>query len=300
MSNPRKPPGGPPAGRTPKDASSPAAMAAAARAHDARQAAEAPDPAKHATPADRDPAGTAEYARYGPRSTPLFYTALQKSPERLTWDGFPGVSAWSLSLGEPRPGGRLAPIHTATVSAPVWPFPNLQWETGTLYAWRVEPASEPEADRPVEEGMSDPPALEGRFWLLPAASAARLERGRQILAQGTESDFAAIALALLMAELGLYQEALLLVKTDSARRTRPARVLLAHIVQALVYRQMEQQLKQEELRIQAGLISARFAAWAANREQYHRQQATTQMEGGRTTLDSETLAMTARLLEPMG
>src|SRR5690242_6521021 len=40
----------------------------------------------------------ANRARYGPRSAPLFYTALRSAPTRLVWEAIPGVLSYRVTV----------------------------------------------------------------------------------------------------------------------------------------------------------------------------------------------------------
>lgn len=205
-------------------------------------------------------------ARYGPRSLPLFYTALERPPDRLVWETQAISGPCRVSFGCCKTDGTLVPMASESLpaeSAPSWPLAAIAMTPGIVYAWSVETER---AEREEEE--ADLPLLEGRFWTLDAGKAARLAQGQQILMQGTEPEFSAIAQALMLAELGLYQAALRHIQRDSSARARLARALLGHMVQALVYAQMAQQLERE-----AGQVPAHFRIWARNREAYHRQQA---------------------------
>jgi len=246
-----------------------------------------PEAQADSTAAGRSSAYGNAAAHFGPRSLPLFYTALERPPDRLIWEIEAAGEPCRVVLGCCEADGTTVPMTVGGLPAGVassWPLKGLAMRPGGVYAWRVE-IEEGKGKR--EKGKEEALVLEGRFWILDAGKAARLRQGRQILAQGTEPEFGPIAQALMLAELGLYQEALRQIQSDLSGRVRPARALLGHIAQALVYRQMAQQLERE-----AGQVPARFYVWARNREAYHQQQADARSETGSGTASS----VAARLL----
>ena len=244
--------------------------------------------------ADRSNSYADVAAHFGPRSLPLFYTALERPPDRLVWETQAISGPCRVAFGCCKADGALVPMASESLpaeSAPSWPLAGIATTPGIVYAWSVETEREegmgsasaigrgngarggPGDWKREEEPIPDSPFLEGRFWTLDAGKAARLAQGQQILAQGTEPEFSAIAQALMLAELGLYQAALRHIQRDSSAQARLARALLGHMAQALVYAQMVQQLERE-----AGQVPAHFRVWARNREAYHRQQAETRSE----------------------
>ncbi|HZO91216.1 MAG TPA: hypothetical protein VFB38_23025 [Chthonomonadaceae bacterium] len=228
-------------------------------------------------------------ARYGPRSAPLFYTALREAPTRLSWESPPMDTACRVTLEMAEADGRFAPLAVTTLASDTHSLPltGLPLRPGAVYAWRVEPAVRVEGAAETEGGWWQ----EGRFWLLEPEMLERLDRGRQLFAETPDPDFRAIALALLMAEVGLYHEALLQIRNGPAREERPARQALSHTTQALIYRQVAQRLEQEQARGgPAGGPPACFHAWASAREEYYRQKVMAQSERG---LSPESLAQLA-------
>src|SRR5262249_45701097 len=139
-------------------------------------------------------------------------------------------------------------------------------------AWALPGASRPfeSAEYPLL------PVQEGQFWLLETERLAHLEQGREALESVADPDFAAIALALLLTELRLFPDAVQRVRNGPARSARVPRVLLAHIVQALIYRQMGKHLAVDSA---SDRLAACFRRWAENREQYHRSLGEAQMGG---------------------
>jgi hypothetical protein len=235
----------------------------------------------------------------GPRSLPLFFTALHQSPGRLVWGPIPGAIGYRVHIGLLEDEGCHAPLFTTLtpVNARAVDLSNaLKLEPGRLYTWQVEPlytwqveflfSEEPMPVEPETQAISLPenrPAasLQGCFWLLDADQTARLERGRHNLDKGTDPQFARIARALLMAELGLYQDALIHIQKSAGASVRPAHTLLISTVRALIYRQMALTLEQGSQPGASGSARlSRFLTWAQNREQYYRQQAALQMTKG--------------------
>jgi hypothetical protein len=226
--------------------------------------------------------------RYGPRSAPLFYTALREPPGRLTWEAWPQAMAYRVTVGR-FTDAEPAPLIAMTLSGETCSLSlrDLSVRPGAVYAWRVEPiCPEAPAIGAEEEETCDAAGFsyEGRFWLLDADMTARWERGQALFEPMPDPDFRAIAQALMLAEVGLYHEALLHIRNGSVRQERQARTVLAHTAQALIYRQMAQRLEVEENRdVPGGRSPACFAAWVAAREEYHRKQVTGQLPCGAKT-----------------
>ncbi|HZP83377.1 MAG TPA: hypothetical protein VFB21_17165 [Chthonomonadaceae bacterium] len=230
-----------------------------------------------------DPTLAASRARFGPRSAPLFYTALRERPGKLTWEAQPGAAAYRVVVGIPESEARIRPLLAATTGALSVPLAGVCLEPGTVYAWRVEPVAlatpgsrEAAADR--EEGdipLAEAPGFwrqEGRFWRLEPDQAARWEHGCRLVSPMADPDFRNLGLALLLAEVGLYHEALLHIKNCPMAQAREARLTLAHTAQALIYKQMAQRMEaQRGAGANPETLPACFYAWAQAREQYHRQ-----------------------------
>lgn len=231
-------------------------------------------PAIHA-----DPALVASRARFGPRSAPLFYTALLERPGKLIWEAQPGTEVYRVIVGLPESEGGIRPLLAATTGARSLSLSGFCLEPGTVYAWRVEPVAfatpeiqEADPDR-VERDLppTEPPGFwrqEGRFWRLEPDLAARWEHGSQLVSPMADPAFRILGLALLMAEVGLYHEALLHIRNSPLAQAREAHLTLAHTAQALIYKQMAQRMEAQR---GAGTLPACFYAWAQAREQHHRQ-----------------------------
>jgi hypothetical protein len=229
--------------------------------------------------------------RYGPNVLPLFYTARRSAPEQLEWEPLtPGLPC-RLTFGLPEGDGDITPLLTTDTEPGVCTYPLTvrDLEPGILYAWRVEPQDAPEAA----------PAQQGRFWILDAAQRARCLQGCRAIAEGGERDFVALGIALFLAELELYQDALELIKSGPARARRDSRVLLAHTAQALIYRQMGKNLAEAWERSDLNVRPpAEFLAWAGSREKYHGDRASAQMEAAQTTTrEAETRQEAPRTLK---
>jgi hypothetical protein len=213
--------------------------------------------------------------RYGPNVLPLFYTARRAAPEQLEWEPLAQGLPCRLTFGLTEEDGEIAPLLTADTEPDVctYTLPERALEPGLLYAWRVEPQDAPEVA----------PAQQGRFWILDAAQRARCLQGCRAIAEGGDRDFVTLGLALFLAELELYQDALELIKRGPARAKRDSRVLLAHTAQALIYRQMGKNLTEVYERSDKNVRPpAEFLAWAASREKYHADRASAQMEAAQT------------------
>jgi hypothetical protein len=230
-----------------------------------------------------DPALAASRARFGPRSAPLFYTALREPPGKLTWEAQPGAAAYRVVVGIPESETRIRPLLAATTGARSLPLAGFCLEPGTVYAWRVEPVAlatpgsrEAAADREERDNpLAEAPEFwrqEGRFWRLEPDQAARWEHGCRLVSPMADPDFRILGLALLMAEVGLYHEALLHIQNSLMAQAREARLTLAHTAQALIYKQMAQRMEaQRGAGANPETLPACFYAWAQAREQYHRQ-----------------------------
>ena len=92
-------------------------------------------------------------SRMGPRSVPLFYTALLQPPDRLLWNDLPGNPLCRVTLQQEKGEGGCVTLMNAAASpdgAYVWSLPDLALQPGVRYLWRVEPipgdyaAGEPE------------------------------------------------------------------------------------------------------------------------------------------------------------
>lgn len=219
-----------------------------------------------------------QLAQFGPNVLPLFYTARRNAPEFLEWEPLAPASAMRLIFGVPDSTEEITPIMTRTLPPGVHScaLSCSDLQPGISYAWRVE-----------AEETGAVPIQEGRFWLLDDLQQARWKHGCRALSEGSDRDFIAIGLALYLAELELYQDALEIIKRGPSLSERTSRILLAHTAQALVYRQMYQNLqnKQRNDTVMTTLIPA-FTVWAKNREQYHCSRANAQMTAD--SLDSVT------------
>src|SRR5579871_2780883 len=121
-----------------------------------------------------------ETGQFGPRCTPLFYTALLTPPRRLNWSEIPGAVRCRVTLSRLDTGGAAQPQWSA-FAVPngkiSWELPALDLTPGTLYAWHVEPlfagdrrsrgGDDPDAPEGVR-APHPPPGMEARFWLLDA------------------------------------------------------------------------------------------------------------------------------------
>lgn len=209
--------------------------------------------------------------RYGPNVLPLFYTARRSAPDQLEWEALIPHLPSHLTFGLAGKKQEIEPVIECDVAPgiSVYSLKEFSFEPGVLYAWRVEPLDAPETAPPQE----------GRFWLLSEEERARCLQGCRALSEGGDRDFVALGIALFLTELELYQDALELIKRGPARAERDARVLLAHTAQALVYRQLGKNLAETRDRQGiAGNLSTDFLAWAANRERYHSDRASAQVD----------------------
>jgi hypothetical protein len=158
------------------------------------------------------------------------------------------------------------PQVATSEGAGIWSLAEACIEPGVLYQWELEPAEDNHSVQPDQ-----PAGPQGWFWILPPDLREQLERGKQVVAKGSDPDFIAIGLALFMCEMQLYQEALEEIKRGPDRSDCPARKLMAHSVQALIYQQMSKHLAQKDAEQPSPPIW--FRTWAAGRERYHRERA---------------------------
>ncbi len=227
----------------------------------------------------------AQRAQYGPRSAPLFYTALREAPARLRWEAWPDANAYRVTIGLPTSENTITPLMTATTlpgEECSLAVTELALRPGQVYAWRVEPILRPDC-RVAEALMGD----EGRFWLTDPDLLERWERGRALFEPMADPDFRAIAQALLLAEVGLFHEALRSIRSRPNLQEHQGRAVLAHTAQALIYKQMGQRLAEEER------APADFRTWATARETYHRQRVSGQIHP-----ESETMPQAPRAAAP--
>src|SRR5689334_11226724 len=90
---------------------------------------------------------------FGPRCSPLFYTALLTPPHRLSWSEIPGAAFCRVTLRLSSSEGDTKPLWSAlaTNGKTTWELPTLGLTPGTLYSWRVEPLSALEASKDSQE-----------------------------------------------------------------------------------------------------------------------------------------------------
>lgn len=221
-------------------------------------------------PASRQEEKSSSRERFGPRGAPLFYTGLHQTPARLAWEPVAEALAYRVSLRALESGCPMeAPVWSATVMQTARSCSLADWNAtpGRHYLWRVEPVF-------AEARMEGERAATGCFWLMDAAARARWERFRAVTDEVAEADFRAIAQALLLAEVGLYYDAVRAIQAGPMQSEREARRALTHTALALVYRQMGQRLaRAETLSETCPETRDSFAAWAAARAEHYRQKA---------------------------
>lgn len=203
--------------------------------------------------------------RFGPNLNPLFYTALRTTPRQLRWENLYPDAPVTIGLYVLTDREALHPLLRTGLppGTSACLLPDMQVEPGRVCIWRV-----------VFDAPDEPVTWEGRFWMLDRHQLARWERGRRVLLESGDPDFAAIGMALFLSDLQLYQEALQCVLRGPAQSRRPARALLACTAQALIYQQMHQRMQAVQ---QVGDIAPetlpRFACWAEQRARYYRERA---------------------------
>lgn len=229
------------------------------------------------------------YSVFGPCSSPLYYTTLSRLPNRLVFAGLHCGSLCSVVLTS---ADLEAPIQQRIQAHPVegvctWPLTATPTYAEMVCTWSVE---ETEENRDLNGDGSNitpgcvlsgtQPPREGRFRVLNAESRDRLRNGQQKLRQMSDDNLIASAKALLMAEFGLYHEALLIVEIYLKSQRRRKNLLLARTVQTLIYKQMLRQIEQEQrLPVTPVVPFDWYNTWTVNRERYHRDLSIALMKG---------------------
>ena len=243
---------------------------------------------------------------FGPQSIPLFYTALQSPPQRLLWEdsmqlaakyGTINVTVWD----DQDAFVQVNSVHSGNYH--LWPLAELDFEPGLFYHWRL--GTESLADFAMQNRQKSSPvelpvfaSQAGCFWLLSTEEEDRLAKGLETVSQIAEPEYKAMAEALLMTELGLFHDAIQLVKNGPACCEQPTRTLLAHTLQALVYRKMGKHLEsQGKSQPSLGSLLPSALLWTRNREQYHRQRITALMQSSQTKEMQSPMIQTARLFD---
>ncbi|MCS6776947.1 MAG: hypothetical protein RMJ43_15480 [Chloroherpetonaceae bacterium] len=204
-------------------------------------------------------------AQFGPNLIPLFYTALRATPRHLQWENLYPNAPVTINLYVLTDDRELHLLFCTRLppGTSICPLPDVQVEPGRTCIWRV-----------VFDVPGESVALEGYFWLLERHQQMRWEHGCRVLQEDSDPDFAAIGMALFLADLQLYQEALQCILQGPAQSRRPARALLACTAQALIYQQMHRKL---EAMLHADVAGPEalhcFAHWAGQRARYYRERA---------------------------
>lgn len=218
---------------------------------------------------------------FGPKSLPLFYTAVRAVPKTLTVDDELARRRFTLSFGRVGCEGSEAEYSSAGESRSrgnTWPLLDVFLTRGEVYWWKLVP----DAREQVCLGLRPDPApaavAEGRLWLLSSEQKDRFDACKTAMSGVSDPDFRAFGFALLIAEIGLYHDSLRLVDDRSLRLASRARVEMAHTVQAIIYGRMLRHLSEDPL---AANSPASFASWAANRQSFHLKQAALRSGGPR-------------------
>lgn len=162
-------------------------------------------------------------ASRGPQTRPLLWTALRKSPSRLSWTDAPPSTEYELvvSTGEasvsargPKPDFKLGSVARLPKATPI------NWSIAAV-------------DRCAAR-------VEGRFWLLDDATLDRLRSVEDIVASIDDSEIRAVAQALACAEVGLYDEAIGVLDALTALRPRSGRAAIVHRAFVAILQDMEE------------------------------------------------------------
>jgi len=161
-----------------------------------------------------------------PSARPLLYTALRQAPLFLAWPDAPEASAYDLYVNDRRAGTAR---HRAWFA---WPR-NRPLRAGELADWMIVPCDGPKV------------SLAGQFWVLDHAQRTRLEEAESIATRIDDSDLRDIALGLIAAEFGLYDEAVTLLDDVAERLPPRGRGALAQRALLAVFAEMQDSLRPE-------------------------------------------------------
>ena len=224
------------------------------------------------------------YSPFGPCSSPLYYTALSRVPNRLVFAGLGCGSVCRIVLTSSDSGASVQRSIQAYSENGIcsWPLTGVPSCPGMLCTWQIEEGDKLNEVKPpcekVEQGKVPP--REGRFRVISSESRDRLNRGRQRLGRVGGDQFSSSANALFLAEFGMYHDALLMVEANVASQSNRNSLLLARTVQTLIYKQMLRQIQDEQL-AQTARVSRLdwYNTWTVNRERYHRDLSIALMKG---------------------
>ncbi|HEV2471662.1 MAG TPA: hypothetical protein VGS41_03290, partial [Chthonomonadales bacterium] len=208
-----------------------------------------------------------------PRAMPLFYTGLRAAPRRILWNQPAHSGAIRFIVTSMKGGETVYNLQARAdtgLNRAEWELPELQLNRGDAYNWAL--TSSPCGAEPAAEAYLDQEQrnLRGRLWLLDESEMLRLREATEALSSVADPDFRAFALALLVADLGLFQDAIQLVQRGSAQPAHRARALMAHGVQAIISARMNRHLRQHPF---GKGVPAIFSAWVTGMEAFHRQEA---------------------------
>lgn len=212
---------------------------------------------------------------FGPRSLPIFYTALKSVPRKFQWED-------SNLNGQPR--AILVTVRQNGVKQPLYsyqyeeyfglsfPIKEIELSPDTIYEWKIENSSEPtvENTESIHNFSSQKITVaEGCFWILSAEKFANAHHVMNYFNSDNPA-YDRIAMALLLAEKQLFQESLILCENAIFREPRPGHSVITNYVRATIYRYMREHLSQQLADFPMDLPVYRYAGWIESREKYHR------------------------------
>lgn len=234
------------------------------------------------------------HRNFGPRAAPLYYTGIHSPLSRIAWEPAPVERAYQVTISHLQKEQAPRTLVRTVVSDCACSLRSLPLRPDSLYEWRVELIGSP-ADVTKDTGKSAAaePYIEGRFWTLDQSTIARWQRSLHLFEPMADVELRRLAFALLMAEVGLYHDAIRQIRQAPRASDRPGRTALSHTTQALIYRQMGIRIEKERARCDGNEPPERFADWTTAREQYHRRQATGQAAKSGSFTPEEPFAMAA-------
>ncbi len=225
---------------------------------------------------------------FGPSSLPFFYTGLKSPPKQFQWqDAGKDESLQYLELLEFQ-NSSLRSVFSGQVlnRGKLDLEPSLfEFRSDLMYAWTI--GKKRLLNSKIDNGTGKErnnsiPISEGSFWILNKQQSSFIEETINYFRAGDET-YDHIAIALLLAEKQLYQDAILLCENVAKNDQRPGRMVITNYVQAIIYRYMKEHAQNQNEQFAACLPLDRYIQWMENREKYHRSLVSEQINKRLTT-----------------
>lgn len=186
----------------------------------------------------------------GPETDPFFYTALRQPPDNLAWQRLENAEKYLVTIYEMDGSERKITQEIAQPDSKwvefEWPK-DIQVDKGREYIWQIQPF--------FASSASDEYTITGKFWLVSDEDMRRLETVESRCAGLEDEVLRAVALATLLQEAKLYDEAIrelldAIKKKGDEPVTIPARRALGNVYNAVL-----DELLAEELRMFDNIIN---------------------------------------------